>query len=714
MLAAIAGLIVARLDRGGVMKDTPNRSPTSVTQDTPSQRPTTVPEDAPRAPLGGVLFHLDGASATYTDTTGTGRLASAPTYSNRGRAFGPRLTQAPPLRPTGDGLAGKFPYGVYGINETDSGTIGDYNDGQYDVDPVDLIEDVATDGVYNIAVSTRLGSINVDAKIIRTLQAAKARGLKLIVRAIEFTPGGNHPLNVPATEENLLRFGRIFTLRPDLKPVVYAWYSYDEPLVKHVSLHALQATYALHKRYYPDIPVFTVFNQNQSLQDGPDPDKIGDGFLGQPLNPYGPGVADIVGLNVYNAVSDVVNPNYGYGAISRYYTSAREVVSRVDQGTPIWAVAQAHGILRASNPLAARNMPEPHQLYRQVNDWLRAGPESEMPPVDGWLWYSWHFRPDSPQTVGDLEGNPANRAMAVLIGRQLAARRVVTHDLPYREELCVGSGPALRDCSAGRISVPAAGHISPTAGTITFAFTHTWPGDDGVDHVLIDTGVDATKDRLTIRKTAGNTLRLAVTDAAGRQKWTELVVNKENMPGRSSLPGYSDIAATWDGEGNLGLWLDGVSSAVSGGTSGTGKLAAVGRSLHIGTDLTGNTATAADGTFSYLTIRNVAGTPVDISAWTRDAHLAYAPTAPALASPAPGARASSRTPTFTWGAVENAVRYDLMISNATGTVTRTVTVTGVGYTTSPALRPGTYSWKVRAVDNYGVGNYSATRAVIVK
>ncbi|MDP9350637.1 MAG: LamG domain-containing protein [Chloroflexota bacterium] len=546
-----------------------------------------------RASSGTTLFYLDGTSKNYKDTTpaSTDVLVGTAQFSNRGRAFGARIV-AP--------LPKSFPYGAYGMDETDKDSDFVYETG--DVDPLKLMDAMKADGGYNVALSSKLGSIRNKDKICRTLNGAEARGMRLIVRALNWNSDFSPNLAVTRDRLNNIKSALTNTC-PEAASALYAWYGYDEPLNKGVSLSEMQQVYKLHKEIFPNAPVLTVFNQNQNKGDS-NGDGISDGMLGQPLNRYGSGIADIVGLNVYPAISTASSPDYGYYAIGNLYRHARKVVGSTK---PVWAVAQAHAL--AGDPA---NRPEPHHLYRQVNDWLRAGPDAKLPQINGFLWYSWHFPPDSTQNNSDLEGDLPNRAMASAIGRQIRANgSLVTHKLPYRSELHL---PATLPSTSYAMRAPRAGHFNLTSGTLSFSLTHFWKGNDGVRHVLFDTGASATKNRLFIEKTAQNTLRLVVLDAYGRAKWTALNVDQRNMPGET-FPGYSEIIATWN-NGTLALYLDGKKANLNGATSGaTGKLSAGGQYLFLGSDLAGKVG--ANGTLSYVTIRSGVFTAAEAAAYGR-------------------------------------------------------------------------------------------------
>ncbi|MDP9372356.1 MAG: LamG domain-containing protein [Chloroflexota bacterium] len=552
-----------------------------------------LPTSGTQASAGTTLFYLEGTSKAYKDTTpaSTDVLVGTAQLSNKGRAFGRRVLTAVPKT---------FPYGAYGIDETDQDGDMDYTDAG-DVDPLALMDAMRADGGYNVALSSNLGGIKNTAKICRTLGGARERGIRLVVRALawnaDFSP------NAAVTQQRLLRFKDVLANQcPENAGALYAWYGYDEPMNKGVSLSEMQQVYQLHKQHFPSTRVLTVFTQNQNYADS-DGDGIGDGMLGEPLNQYAPDVADIVGLNIYPAV-----PEYGYLTIGNLYRHARKVVG---SSKLVWAVAQAHALVGDPS-----NRPEPHQLYRQVNDWLRAGPDAGLPQINGLLWYSWHFPPASVQDKSDLEGDPANRAMArAIIGQIRANGTLVTHRMPYRSELYL---PATLSSTGYAMRAPRAGHFNLAAGTLSFSLTHLWAGNDGARHVLFDTGVSATKNRLYIEKTSQNVLRMIVMDAYGRYKWTGLRVDQRNMPG-SRFPGYSEITATWS-NGTVALYLDGRKGALSGSSSGaTGKLSAGGQYLVLGSDLAGKVG--ANGTLSYLTIRSGVFSAAEAERYGRDALL---------------------------------------------------------------------------------------------
>lgn len=167
--------------------------------------------------------------------------------------------------------------------------------------------------------------------------------------------------------------------------------------------------------------------------------------------------------------------------------------------------------------------------------------------------------------------------------------------------------------------------------------------------------------------------------------------------------GHSDET---ENNGVLALYLDGVAATSPGAESyATGKLTAVvaNQQMYIGTalDRTG----VANGTFSYLTIRNAAGSGAEIVSWTRGHHVAVAPVAPRLLSPA-NAAATPRTATLSWSPTPGVVKYRVQVATSStfgvSYLKKDVILTATSYAVAlPAA--GTYYWRVVPYDNYGSG-----------
>lgn len=652
-----------------------------------------IPFGTTLAASGNTIFYLDGISASYTDNYGSHTLVGRPTYSNKDRTFGPRAS----VSVQSDPQLGGFPYGVFGVIETQSGSMP--------VDPTDLIAAIHGQGVYNIAVSPDMGGRSYD-NTLRRLQAAQRNNLRLIIRVMacsdwtqQYECGTNPTINVAKTTAWLGTFKQIFTNYPELQKYVYAWYSFQEPMNNHVSITQMQKAYQTYKAVFPNMPVMTVFSQYQNCKDSNN-DGISDCMLGQPQNPYTHGVADIVGLDVYNAVNSA--GDYGYYQVKNCYVTARRYVNTIDQrygtSTPIFGIGQAHALSSAPS-----NVPEPHQIYREANEWLRAGPDSGLRTVDGLLWYSWHFDSRTSQRYSGMEYHPGVRNMARYIGQQLASGRVTTHTYPYHSRVYIAAFPS------STIRFPRVDHVYLSTGTITLSLSHPWKGDDSRRHVLLDTGGSTTRNRLTIEKTSGNALRFVITDSSGNTKWVSIPVSNYNMPGIPTSPGYSEIAVTWS-NGNLALYLDGTTATQRGG-SGTGKLSSLGQYVYLGSDITGHYG--ADAAFGNLTVHSNAFSSTDIVNWTNHKYLAGTLAASTLYSPASGTSTTDTTPTLSWSGNYWASRYQVQVSQSSSfsSMIRSLYITKPSYTVSSALSRGkTYYWRARVSDEYGWSNWSGTQS----
>ncbi len=274
-----------------------------------------------------------------------------------------------------DSRLNQFPYGVYGLDERDRDPVytyrytNGYREPSGDIDPVNLLGAIKSDGVYNVVLSSRLGSISIEDKIIRTLEAAKSRNTKLIVRLLAWN--SDSTVNTTETNRRMWRFRGVFTKRPDLRPVIYAWYSYDEPMQKmaqSLRLSEVRKAYTLHKNHFSDILVFTVYNQNLNCTDGSDADRFGECLLGESRNPYGTGVGDIIGLNIYPVVCRDGVPTYGTNAIRNLYTHGRRLIG----SKRIFAVAQAHAFVATQSACRQRAS----FLSRQTTGYALARPRA--------------------------------------------------------------------------------------------------------------------------------------------------------------------------------------------------------------------------------------------------------------------------------------------------------------------------------------------------
>ncbi len=157
--------------------------------------------------------------------------------------------------------------------------------------------------------------------------------------------------------------------------------------------------------------------------------------------------------------------------------------------------------------------------------------------------------------------------------------------------------------------------------------------------------------------------------------------------------------------GSVALSITGLPSGVTASFSPSTVTAPGSASLILNT-----TTSTTVGSYS-LTISGV-GTPgtrtkvTAISVITTSAQVV-------LSAPATGATNVSVTPTLSWTAVSGATSYEVQVATtSTFTSPLAVNVTGVtttSYVVAPALPDNvTYYWRVRAVNNCGIGIYAAT------
>ena len=141
-----------------------------------------------------------------------------------------------------------------------------------------------------------------------------------------------------------------------------------------------------------------------------------------------------------------------------------------------------------------------------------------------------------------------------------------------------------------------------------------------------------------------------------------------------------------------------------------------------GTSHTFNSLPAANGTFYYWRVRtiNIYGAA---GAWSLVRTFiidTVPPAVPVLVGPLESARITtgSRTITFIWQAVPQAVRYELQIATDVSftslITTQLVSKTAFTLPTSLALPNGTYYWRLRAFDQASNnGTYSSGRRMVV-
>jgi len=92
-----------------------------------------------------------------------------------------------------------------------------------------------------------------------------------------------------------------------------------------------------------------------------------------------------------------------------------------------------------------------------------------------------------------------------------------------------------------------------------------------------------------------------------------------------------------------------------------------------------------------------------------------APAAPSLSSPANGSSTCDTTPTFSWSSVSGAISYRIQVDDDPGFDSPEIdaTTSSTFYTLGAALAPGTYSWRVRAINACGEGNWPPVWSVTI-
>jgi hypothetical protein len=81
---------------------------------------------------------------------------------------------------------------------------------------------------------------------------------------------------------------------------------------------------------------------------------------------------------------------------------------------------------------------------------------------------------------------------------------------------------------------------------------------------------------------------------------------------------------------------------------------------------------------------------------------------PDLISPANNAKINNQSPEFNWSAVDDAVKYNLLVKNGFNIAVISETTDATRFTPLRALDPGTYTWKVKTKDaNGNWGSYSS-------
>ncbi len=120
-------------------------------------------------------------------------------------------------------------------------------------------------------------------------------------------------------------------------------------------------------------------------------------------------------------------------------------------------------------------------------------------------------------------------------------------------------------------------------GTISLWVNTPWAGNDGIVHVILDTGVNTTTNRIFLNKTSGNELQFVMygSTAAGLR---QLIYAVDSTTWSANT--WHCVIATWDKTGPLELWFDGILVDSTVGTGGTWtNLNQVGTYIYLGTNL---------------------------------------------------------------------------------------------------------------------------------
>ena len=183
----------------------------------------------------------------------------------------------------------------------------------------------------------------------------------------------------------------------------------------------------------------------------------------------------------------------------------------------------------------------------------------------------------------------------------------------------------------------------------------------------------------------------------------------------TSLPGTADLwSHAWDAESEpheLTYTVEGPPPTGAGVTIDSNRYVNVSPSATWcgGTDVTVR-ATDPDGLWDEDTFR------VAVS-WS-----CLGPLAPTLVSPQDGSTVTSARPAFAWEAVAGAEQYRIQVDDDAGeehpgnfaSPELDEMVVGTEYTPASGLSDGVYTWRVRASNAAGVGDWSAMRELTVR
>jgi len=132
------------------------------------------------------------------------------------------------------------------------------------------------------------------------------------------------------------------------------------------------------------------------------------------------------------------------------------------------------------------------------------------------------------------------------------------------------------------LSYPAAGNINKDQGTIMMWVKPSWNGDDGIEHRFFDSETSSNRNSWLLLKTSADQLGFVVRDGDAILKRGGLFPLDSDNFAKNTL---HHIAGTWDKDGNLKLYLDGVRVGTESG-SGEGKVLELPTTMYIGRDAT--------------------------------------------------------------------------------------------------------------------------------
>lgn len=332
----------------------------------------------------------------------------------------------------------------------------------------------------------------------------------------------------------------------------------DEPSSMGSSVPAMRKAYSVWRRYTKK-PL--VVNFAEVLGKFGNDFPTGDGVRN---NPYGTGICDICIMEMYP------RQQLGPYVITKQTDGMRKFLSiiRSKHGSTrlptIWTMPGGHTTDSPAQFTYLKRLTY-GETYRQVNDNIRYG-------ATGIVWYVWDKRVRTPSGAfvgGGLRHNPAALKAVKDFGTRVKRGSVILNR--YSSTLHLHDGSRLR--------APAANHISPTAGTVSFWTSPEWHATDNRSHVMFAWAGSGTNSRLALEKTSDNRLVATFRSSSGattvvsRSAFTKVIPARE--PSFYDPTAYPQtlyhVALTWGG-GYLKVYLNGqlVGSSSLSRSLGTG------------------------------------------------------------------------------------------------------------------------------------------------